>query len=93
MPYTYLPVEAEEEIPRSEQEEQSKQVLASSTQVPVLSTQGAEVSTQVPGLSTRGEDVSKLVPVLSRQAAGEVSKPELVLSKPGQVPSRREEQV
>ncbi len=86
-------MEAEEEIPRSELEEQSTQVLALSTQVPVLSTQGAEESTQVPGLSTRGEEVSKLVSVLSRQAAGEVSKPELVLSKLGQVPSRREERV
>jgi hypothetical protein len=88
-------VEAEEEIPRSEQEEQSKQVLALSTQVPglVLSTQGVEVSKLVPGLSTRGEEVSILVPVLSRQAAGEVSKLVLVLSKLEQVPSRRVEQV
>jgi hypothetical protein len=81
--YTYLPVEVEEEIPRSEQEEQSTQVLALSTKVPglVLSTRGAEVSKLVPGLSTRGEAVSTLVPVLSRQAAGEVSKRVLVLSK------------
>ncbi len=80
MLYTYLPVEVEEEIPRSEQEEQSKQVLALSTQVPglVLSTQGAEVSKPVPVLSTQ---------------AGEVSKQVLVLSKLEQVPSRRVEQV
>ncbi len=87
-------MEGEEEIPRSEQEEPSKQVLALSTQVPglVLSTRGVEVSKLVPGLSTLGAEVSKPVPVLSRQAAAEVSKPALVLSKLGQVQSRREEQ-